>query len=283
MTRQPASPAEPSGGQSFTAKPSDQARTYQASRDQTINEHHHYAPPRSLKMRVAWSLAGVTVLVLGGLVGIDLWERHSAVDTAPVGDAKAPAVTVSASPSASPTPSATPEPSGKATADTSSMPVSGAPAQRAEQEPAPSPKASESAAALLPDPATRCTGWRDSGADRVQVKACGRVDGGHLYMSAEWRTTSGHALVDVYMWLADHTGRTVVYPGASAPNGMAAYGLPAWPTPKDGPQWKEYEVRKPLVPGEKYEVSVSVREAGGPAPKIFNPAVQGYQFGIVYG
>ncbi|MER6063585.1 hypothetical protein ABT167_20820 [Streptomyces sp. NPDC001792] len=103
-----------------------------------------------------------------------------------------------------------------------------------------------------------------------------------LYMNAEWRTTSGSALVDVYIWLEDATGQEVVYPGTSMPNGMPSYNMAAWPTPQIHPQWKEYPVGKALVHGEKYQVSVSVREQGGAKPNIFSPAVQGNQLGIVY-
>ncbi|AVH57491.1 MULTISPECIES: hypothetical protein [Streptomyces] len=132
-----------------------------------------------------------------------------------------------------------------------------------------------------PNPATHCTSWRDSGVSRLKVKSCARITDGRLYMNAEWRTTSGSALVDVYIWLED-ANKEVVYPGTSLPNGMPSCNMAAWPTPRTNAQWKEYEVGKPLVHGEKYEVCVSVQEQGGPKPNIAGAATQGRQLGIVY-
>ncbi|WP_158690690.1 hypothetical protein [Streptomyces sp. 142MFCol3.1] len=273
MSKHPTSRPDSPGGQSFTANPTDQARTYQANQNQTINEHHHYMPRGSLKAGVAWSLAGATVLALGVFVGVDLWERHTAVDAAPASDAKA------SKPSASSTPSAALKPPGVVS---SSPSPSRAPTQQEPKAPASNPAPSVSASRPPSNPATSCTGWTDSGVSRVQVKACGRIEGDSLYMNAEWRTTSGHALVDVYIWLEDATGKEVVYPGTSVKNGMASHRMPAWPTPQDRQQWAEYEVRKSLVHGELYQVSVSVREQDGDPPQIFSPAVQGRQLGIVY-
>ncbi|AWW37882.1 hypothetical protein [Streptomyces cadmiisoli] len=116
----------------------------------------------------------------------------------------------------------------------------------------------------------------------MQVKACSRIENDHLYMNAEWRTTSGSALVDVYIWLEDAAGKEVVYPGTSMPNGMPSYNMAAWQTPQIHPQWKEYKVGKALAHGEKYQVSVSVRERGGAKPNIFSPTVVGHQLGVVY-
>lgn len=274
MTKNPDSPMSPTGGQSFSATPTDQARTYQASRDQTINEHHHYAPRVSKKIRMAWSLAGVTILALGSLVGVDAWQRHTATDAKPAADAKAP------QPSASSRPSTTPEASGMVVS-TSPSP-SKAQVQPEPTAPAPSPPPSASASGPPPNPAERCTGWNDSSVPRVQVKACSRFENDRLYMIAEWRTTSGPALVDVYLWLEDAQGKEVVYPGASVKNGLASHSMPAWPTPKNKEQWKEYPVGAALLPGELYQVCVSVQEKGGPKPDIFSPNVKGYQLGVVY-
>lgn len=274
MTGQTTSPPDPPGGQSFTAAPTDRARTYQTGRDQTINEHHHYAPRGSLKTGMAWSLAGAAILALGAFVGVDLWEKqHGAAGASPAGDAKAPDSLPSAPPSTSPEPSGTVSPSALPSGE-QSQPESAAPASH------PTPSASTSGPP--PNPATSCTGWKESGVSRVQVKACGRIANDRLYMSAEWRTTSGSALVDVYIWLEDATGSEVVYPGTSMRHGMPSYNMAAWPTPQTKEQWKEYPVGEPLQHGELYQVSVSVMEKGGAKPNINNPAVKGHQLGIVY-
>ncbi|MFJ7064186.1 hypothetical protein [Streptomyces sp. NPDC101115] len=62
MTEPSASPPDTPGGQSFTATSSDRGRSYQSGGNQTIKEHHHYAPRRSRKATVAWVLAGAMVL-----------------------------------------------------------------------------------------------------------------------------------------------------------------------------------------------------------------------------
>ncbi|MDQ0992005.1 hypothetical protein [Streptomyces sp. V3I7] len=270
-TAKPAPASEPSR-QSFSATPTEQARAYQTGRDQTINEHHHYAPRRSLRSGIAWSLAGATILALGAVAGADLWERHTAADAAPASDAK-----TQGSLSPSPTPSTTAKPTSKAS-------PSPAPTAPRGEQPAPAATTpSTSPSGPLRNPATSCTSWHDAGFSRVQVKPCMRIgDDGALYMIAEWRTTSGSAMVDVYVWLEDATGTTVVYPGASVQNGMAALNVTASPTPGTGQQWREFKVGKPLDHGEKYQVSVSVKEHGAPGPGIAGPGTKGFQLPVVY-
>lgn len=84
MTEKSDSSTSSPGRQSFTATPTDQARTYQAGGDQTITEHHHHTPRGSLKAGMAWSLAGMTILALGTFVGVDMWQRHTASTAAPM-------------------------------------------------------------------------------------------------------------------------------------------------------------------------------------------------------
>jgi hypothetical protein len=274
MTENPDSPPDRSGSPSFTATSTDQARTYQASRDQTINEHHHYTPRDSLRTGMAWSLAGVTVLTLGAFVGVDLWQRHTAADTTPVGDAKAPAFSTAS------TPSATPKQSGTAP---ESPPPARPPVQRHSTAPTAGPTPSASASALPANPNSCTSKWSDPGVARVQVRPCGRVENGHLYAGAEWRTTSSHALVDIYIWLEDAKGTTVVYPGKTMEYGMPYFNMAAWPEPQIHQQWKEFEVGPVLEHGELYQVCVEVREHGDTdKPNISSPAVKGFQYGILY-
>lgn len=91
-------------------------------------------------------------------------------------------------------------------------------------------------------------------------------------MNAEWRTTTGSELLDVYLWLEDATGTKVVYPGTSLPNGMPYHQMAAWPKPRTYPQWKEAEVGKDLLThGEKYQVCVAVRKRTAPHPRSSVP------------
>ncbi|MFJ8010709.1 hypothetical protein [Streptomyces fagopyri] len=266
------------GRQSFTAAPTDQARTYQAGGDQTITEHHHHTPRGSLKAGMVWSLAGMTTLALGTFVGVDMWQRHPASTAAPAGDAKAPISSASFTPSTSPILSATPS----GTASSSPRPGK-AVAQQGPAAASPDPTPSTSASTPAPNPATYCTEWNDAGFSHVQVKACGRNWNGSLYMNAEWRTTAGSELLDVYLWLENATGTKVAYPGTSLPNGMPYHQMAAWPKPRTYPQWKEAEVGKDLLAhSEKYQVCVAVRKKNGTAPAIFSPPVQAFRIGIVY-
>ncbi|MGW5607978.1 hypothetical protein ACWEWI_18130 [Streptomyces sp. NPDC003753] len=262
MTGQTTPPPDRPAGQSFSATPSDQARTYQTGRDQTIHEHHHYASRGSLRAGLAWSLAGGLILALGAFVGVDLWERHTASDAAPAGDAE----TSSHAPSRStvPTRSGSPSPSATATATTETA----------------APGASQPA--LPGNPAQGCTGWRSTDASDVLVKPCARIQGGRLYMIAEWRTTSGSKSVDVYLWLRDSSGRTTVFPGTDEAHGKVFPALPAWPTPQSREQWVEAAVDTDLTHGARYEVCVTVTDRGAPAPKIYNSKVYGRQYQVTY-
>ncbi|MFF8915070.1 hypothetical protein ACF08M_17560 [Streptomyces sp. NPDC015032] len=282
MTGQPQPPPNRPGDQadrpaerstSFSAAPADRARTYQTGRDQNIHEHHHYAPAAApapsrgaVKAGVTWSLATIVVLGIGAVVGVDLWQRHTDSDTASLGEAALPSVTASA-PSKQPrSPSPTPTPS---TSRTKTAP--------------PAPVPNPSRPGPPPNPAGKnCGRWNTTTVPRVEVRACGRVEDDRLYMIAEWRTTSGPELVDVYLWLKDNTGRSVVYPEQGSPTGIGFHAMAAWPTPRDKPQWQEWEIRRDLIHGASYEVCVSVTEKNGPAPKIYNPAVSGFQHRVIY-
>ncbi|MGW1463393.1 hypothetical protein ACWCPT_03420 [Streptomyces sp. NPDC002308] len=270
----PEEPGEPSTSAapathatSLTATSSDQGRAYQANRDQTINEqhHHHYAPRSSLKTNLTWSLVGVVILALGGIAAIDLWDRHTGTDAATGGDAKTVA---SLSPSATPTPAPT------ATASASPSP-SAAKAEEAAVAPSVAPT-TPSAAVPPPNPLTSCTSWRDTNVGTVQVKPCFRIEGGHLYIGAEWRTTSGSALADVYVWL-ENDAAEVVYPAASIRYGMSSHRDVAWEVPKDKQQWVQYEVEGQLNHGDTYEVCVRVLEPGTNPSEVAKPDVTGFQ------
>ncbi|AXE78781.1 hypothetical protein [Streptomyces atratus] len=287
MTGQPQTPPNQPGdaadrpaerSTSFTATPADRARTYQTGRDQNIHEHHHYAPAAlptapaptrgTLKSGVTWSLAAVVILALGAVVGVDLWQRHTAQDTGPAGETAAPPVTASASSDRPRSPSPSPTP----------------PASKAKPNPpAPAPAPSPSQSGPPPNPAgENCGRWNTTKVPRTEVRACGRVEDDRFYMIAEWRTTSGSALVDVYLWLKDSTGKSVIYPEQGSPTGIGFHAMAAWPTPQDKPQWKEWEVRRDLVHGASYEVCVSVTERNGAGPSIYNPTVSGFQYRLIY-
>ncbi|WBO64920.1 hypothetical protein [Streptomyces camelliae] len=270
MTDQPPQRPEKPTGQSFTATPADSARTYQTARDQTINEHnehhHHYAPRTSLRTGVAWSVAGAVIVAMGAFVGVDLWDRHTAAhtdsDAAVAGDTTTTRTPPSPSPSLTPSPSTTPTASGTEPA----APAASTPAV--------------SASGALPNPAHRCSALKPTYVPNVQAKSCVRIADGRLYMNAEWRATSGHALVDVYLWLEDGTSTQVVYPATGVPREAA--GQEAWPTPRTERQWTEFAVDKDLVQGVKYNVSVSVWPEGSGPPNIGSPKVTGTQQWIIY-
>ncbi|WP_217553172.1 hypothetical protein [Streptomyces sp. GbtcB6] len=266
-------PPEPPPGQSFSATPKDSARAYQTGGNQTINEHHHYAPRRSLRSALAWSVSGALLVALGAVVGVDLWERHTtatdaAKDAGPVADGKAPTGSPTASPSpgaSSPRPSSTPTSVGKV-------------AKGADTE--------TSAAVATPsgpptDGTLTCSGWKTTDVGDIQIERCGRVVGDDLYISARWRTTSGSARADIYVWLED-SNKQVVYPGASAEHGVPSYNAEAWPTPHTARQWAEYKVQGALVHGSEYTVCVSVMPRGAAGPDIASTNVAGYTEPVTY-
>ncbi|GAA3191120.1 MULTISPECIES: hypothetical protein [Streptomyces] len=273
---------------SFTATPTDQARTYQTGRDQTIHEqhHHHYAPTpppasdrpkRPMTVGVTWSLVTAAVLALGAVAGVVLWERHKASTTDPA------AATGPTGTTAPATPPATPQPSPSPDAASSAPPT---PTAKPTQRPAaPAASTVPDHSGPVPNPAAdRCRPWTTtSQAPGVQVRSCARLDGGRLYLAGEWRTASGHALVDVYLWLEDATGNEVIYPGPDKPNGEGFHSMPAYPEPRDdAPQWREVEVRHDLVPGKKYQVCIYVTTAGSPRPNIGSPKTTGLQYAVTY-
>ncbi|MFI9604311.1 hypothetical protein ACIHCX_31435 [Streptomyces sp. NPDC052043] len=280
-------PGKPS--QSFAATPTDQARTYQTGRDQTIHEHHHYPPmpvapapasaPGSAKAGLTWSLVGAVILALGALVGVDLWERHKAADAGLVGEVATPVVTASAEEKPS-SKGPSPSPSRSTVRSVSTEQALSESTEKAAEPPAPAQSASQPGPP--PNPAQGCGPWRTADVSGVEIRSCGRVDGDRLYMIAEWRTTSGFQLVDVYLWLKDASGNEVVYPDSQSQKGKMFPSKEAWPTPHTHPQWQEYEVRQDLVHREKYQVCVTVRAEGGPGPKIYNPETKGVQYGITY-
>ncbi|MFG3123770.1 hypothetical protein ACGFYO_17380 [Streptomyces sp. NPDC048201] len=256
--------------QSFSASPADSARAYQTGRDQTINEHtehhhHHYAPRGAVRTGIVWSVAGALVVGLGAAVGVDLWDRHRAAETTTenAADSHVTPPAARTKKSTSPSPSQSHRPSTKPTKPTEQQAAAAAP------ERTPSPTA----------PSASCTDrWSPTAVPDVQVRPCARIEGGHVYMSAEWRTTSGHQTVDVHLWL-EGPGTTVAYPNTvSLPNGVLDPAREAATTP----QRTEFEVGTELEHGVKYEVCVSVTPAGGPGPKIAGAGVTGYQRGVVF-
>lgn len=100
-------------------------------------------------------------------------------------------------------------------------------------------------------------------------------------MIGEWRTASGTALVDVFLWLEDGAGEKVVYP--NAPRGKAFHGMGAYPADAPNKQWIEWEIRSDLVRRATYQVCVSVLPKGsGDGPNIQNADVKGLQVGFEY-
>ncbi|WP_399089733.1 hypothetical protein ACGH2B_16875 [Streptomyces sp. BBFR2] len=293
MTEQPrpapAEPPQPPPGQpstptaSFTAHATDQARTYQAGRD--LHEHHHYPPSppaparpnRPVPAGVTWSLVTAAILALGTVTGVVLWERHKTPATGPATATGPTGTTTPASPTATtPRPSPSPDrPTGAPTTPT---------ATPTERPAAPAASTDPADSGPVPNPAAgNCRSWTTSPqAPGVQVRSCARREGDRLYMVGEWRTTSGHALVDVYLWLED-SAKKVVYPGPDKRSGIGFHAMPAYPTPRDdAPQWREIEVRQDLVRGERYQVCAYVITADGPAPEAASPGTTGLQYGITY-
>ncbi|MGW2841382.1 hypothetical protein ACWCWD_26735 [Streptomyces sp. NPDC001493] len=147
---------------------------------------------------------------------------------------------------------------------------------------APHTTASATGAGLAPNPMDNCRAWTDTGVTHVQVKPCYRVgDDGHLYIGAEWRTTTGNERVDVYVWLEDATGDELVYPAAST-GALGYHNMSVWKVPTDDEQWREARVGKELKHGEKYEVCVSVVEPGDTHPSTTVPGLRGFQEGVVF-
>lgn len=296
--RQPAPPSDDSAPTSFASTPSGAARAYQTGRDQSIHEHHHYAPPapptpaspptpsppprRPWRTALPWVIASAVVLVFAAAAGPELWQKHM-LDPGAAGTTD---VAHSADPRSSPT-KQSPTPS----RSPSTPAAQTQPAPQREPAPAPAnpstvPSSAPSltpAVGLPPNPAgDRCGPWRTPPVPRTEVRACARIDGDRLYMIGEWRATSGPAfLVDVHLWLEDSTGKSVVYP-----EGPSAKSFPAMRVDPGGSeknqQWKEWEVRADLVRGTTYEVSLSVLPNGSAGPDIRSPGVTGFQYGIKY-
>lgn len=281
MTGQPPRPAaaddpvQPSARPSFTSEPSGHGRAYQTGGNQSIHEHHHYAPAtppvpphRPMRAAVTWSLITAVVLALGAVVGVDLWQRNTGKDADPTARAGSQPTTAASS---SPAPAdASPDP----TRPTSPEPK-GAEPTPSREDPSRPPEGA------APNPAQgRCGPWKTTDVTGVQARACGRVDDGRLYMIGEWRSTSGSAELDLYLWLRDSTGKETIYPDTGSAKQFTS--LSASSAPGTAEQWREWEVRKDLVHGAKYEVCVSVYPPGSNRPSITNANVSGYQYGLVY-
>ena len=100
-------------------------------------------------------------------------------------------------------------------------------------------------------------------------------------MIAEWRTTSGTGLVDIYLWLEDSVGEKVIYPNTTSAKKW--HGMGAYPADAPNKQWVEQEIRTNLQRGTTYEVCLSVRpEGSGDGPAIQSPGVKGVQKAFEY-
>ncbi|MDX3247311.1 hypothetical protein [Streptomyces sp. ME18-1-4] len=297
MSERPSGP-EGTSPASFSSSPSDSGRAYQARGDQTINEYHYHgsAPPvqpsttapdrrKPVVSALTGSLAAMAVvtLLLMGAGGTWLWlhSTSTADATSEAGGPHSAAPNTPVPPSASPSGS----PSGSPPVSLSAVPSPTRSSTTVATSSSPSPKPEavvDSTPTTAPNPAAErdCRAWFDTGVGSVQARACSRLDGDRAYMIAEWRTTSGTASADVYLWLEDSAER-VVFPNATY--AKKSPSVAAFPAGSPHQQWVEWEIRADLVHGTRYEICLGVQpEGSGNGPTIQSTNVDGHQVHLDY-